>query len=375
MPRHPMRERACAGRGPGLRLLLAVGSRAFAVGSRATHGAARGPALPEQLKKVIRGANRTEWLERECQPRRVHRRRPQPGQHEIGNPSLQLPPIVQDLSPCGTAVQVEGPGGRRQRCDIGRGEKAFVRLRVIQPRKTSHLPEFRMKAPYVVKERPQFILAFREIALGERPCSPVPFFRHEVKPQRTLQIGRVVREAPIGRRIPPGRAVVGIHRDPQKVGMPRAASDLVQKTRPHRISRGTPQAKAAPQVGAAGNRLAEVSAGELGIPRGKAKLEVEIVLKQAAAGHMRIIGDLLPTQSRRGDQNRCVTPVVSLRMQRWKTSLSSQASSHLLVASRSCRPQADIRASSSSPEPPDPGRPAAVDHHRRPIRGAEALLR
>ena len=71
--------------------------------------------------------------------------------------------------------------------------------------------------------------------------------------------------------------------------MLRASLDLLQKHGPPVLSHSTPQTQATTQVGAAGNSLAERFTGELGIPRRKAKLEVEIIFV-GAAGHLRIIG-------------------------------------------------------------------------------------
>ena len=82
---------------------------------------------------------------------------------------------------------------------------------------------------------------------------------------------------------------MGGHRNLKKAGMLRASLDLLQEHSPPVLSHSTPQTKATTQVGAAGNSIPEWVAGELGIPRRKAKLEVEIIFVRAA-GHIRIIG-------------------------------------------------------------------------------------
>lgn len=250
--------------------------------------------LQEPLEEATRGANRREGLERECHPGRVHSRLSESGQHEIGNARLQLTPVVQDLSPGGAAVQVQGSGRENKGCDIGRREKPPVRPQVIEPGETSNLSHFRVKAADLVEERAQFGPAFCEAALGKGPGLPVPLFGHEVKAHRSLGIGRMVGEAPVRRRTWMRSADVGGHRDPQEAGMPRATSDLVQEHRPLRISCGTPQAEATPKVGAAGNRLAEPCTGERGMPGGKAQLKIEVILIEVA-GHPSIIARAAPT--------------------------------------------------------------------------------
>jgi hypothetical protein len=117
----------------------------------------------------------------------------------------------------------------------------------------------------------------------------VAFFRHEVKAQDPVGIGRLVREAAIPGGIVQGSAIVGRHCNPQKAGMRLKSPDLIKESCPSGISRATDQTKAATQVGAAGDRFFERCTGELGMPRREPKLEVEVVLEEAAAGHLRII--------------------------------------------------------------------------------------
>jgi hypothetical protein len=160
---------------------------------------------------------------------------------------------------------------------------------VIKPGETSHLPNIWVEPLYLLEESPKFRAAFREAVFGERACLPVALFRHEVEAHRPLRIRRIVREAAIREGTPHGSAVVGCQCNTQKVGMSRAAPNFVQERGPSGFSRSSPQSKATAQVGAAGDRLLERCTGELGMPRGKAKLKVEIVFKQAVAGHLPII--------------------------------------------------------------------------------------
>jgi hypothetical protein len=160
---------------------------------------------------------------------------------------------------------------------------------VIKPGETSHLPNIRVEPLYLVEESPKFRAAFREAVFGEWACLPVALFWHEVEAQRPLRIRRIVREAAIRQGTPPGSAVVGCHCNTQKVGMSRAAPNLVQERGPCSFSRRARKTKATTQVRAAGDRILERCTGELGMPRGEAKLKVEIVFKQAVAGHLPII--------------------------------------------------------------------------------------
>jgi hypothetical protein len=79
--------------------------------------------------------------------------------------------------------------------------------------------------------------------------------------------------------------------------MIRAALDLVQERGPAALSSSTTHTKASTQIGEAANGLPERVARELGTPRGKAKLEGEVVFVKLA-GHIKIISRFASSPSR-----------------------------------------------------------------------------
>ena len=116
---------------------------------------------------------RSEWLQRERSPWKFNATQLKSAKDKIGHAGLQLVAMIRNLSPDGTAVQVERPRCGYERVLIRRREEPLVSLRVIEPGEAANLSNFRVLQPNFCEQCSRLRMTLVRTTAGKRAAAPV----------------------------------------------------------------------------------------------------------------------------------------------------------------------------------------------------------